>query len=66
MSPIQQKLIELVGAVDNLEVSLTDVEATLQSRQHDMFTPLANGNSTIFAEKLDQTIEKVETILKEG
>ncbi len=76
MSAIRQALAKLEGAVGKLEGSVVKLESNMAGQQRDMFgAPLkksgANGNGhgiqgALFAQRLDQAIEKVEDMLKEA
>lgn len=77
MSAIRQALAKLEGAVGKLEGSVVKLETSMAGQQRDMFgAPVkkngnANGNGhaiqgALFAKRLDQAIEKVEDLLREG
>lgn len=76
MSSIRQALAKLEGAVGKLESSAVKLETSMAGQQRDMFgAPIkkngSNGNGNamqgaLFAKRLDQAIETVEEILKDG
>ncbi|MGB4106773.1 MAG: hypothetical protein WBK55_03135 [Alphaproteobacteria bacterium] len=74
---MRQALAKLEGAVGKLESSAVKLETTMAGQQRDMFGDNAakkngsngNGNAmqgALFAKRLDQAIETVEEILKDG
>lgn len=81
LSPIEQALHELNGAIDRLDaVANGQVEYTAELKQHadqlEMFQNNANATEeggnvikmdpAVIVQKLDTTIDRVEAILKEG
>ncbi len=72
MSAVQQALSKLTNAIGSLETSLDTFEGNLKGKQRDMFAApakpakVANMNSELVAEKLDNAIAKIEAVLKEA
>ncbi len=76
MSAIKHSLAKLDNAVGNLDGAVNGFERIMATRQDDMFGGASNENDgdgsghtidgAVIAQRLDQAIEKVETILKEG
>lgn len=73
MSTILDALVKLEESIGKLEGAAVHVESALAGEQRDMFggspTPAANGNGIdvgVVAEKLDNAIAQMETVLQEG
>ena len=74
MSAILDALVKLEQSIGSLEGAAAHVESTLAGEQRDMFgggksAAAANANgldANIVAEKLDNAIAQMETVLQEG
>ena len=75
MSAIKHALNKLDSSLRKLEGSMTGLEKQMAGQQRDMFAmqsanakngKAANGNNALLTLRLDQAIEKVETILRES
>ncbi len=77
MSAIKHALARLDDAVGKLDGATHGFEQIMAGQQRDMFGAPSNENAgddanghtidgAVIAQRLDQAIEKVETILKEG
>lgn len=73
MSAVKQAMSKLDYVVAKLEGSVEGLEQTLAGQQRDMFSApsASNGNGqhpqgAVMAQRLDNAIEKVEQLLKEG
>lgn len=76
MPEIKHALTKLDSVVGKLEDSMEGFEEVLAGQQRDMFSAPSNQNASatggnmidgaVVADKIDQAIEKVEAVLKEG
>lgn len=76
MSAIKHALNKLDSSIRRLEASMNGLEESMAGQQRDMFgQPASNqnkskkngkANGAVIAQRLDQAIQRVESILKDG
>lgn len=75
MSAVRSSIENLHNAIMRLDSALTDLEENRKGEQRDMFAaPASNENgsddnsadNSVIAKRLDNAIEKVEQLLKDG